>query len=453
MLFRMKERRKSIMQSEQLNLLQSSVSKPLAERMRPQSLDEFIGQDDVIGESSMIKKEIMNDQIPSMILWGPPGCGKTTLINIISMMTNTELYKLSAISAGVKEIKEILKIGANNQDLGVRTILFIDEIHRLNKSQQDVLLEDVEKGNIILIGATTENPSFEINRALLSRMRVVVFKPLTQEMICKILTKALNTDEKLVLTNVKFSNDSLMEIAAASGGDARSALNILEATVNHYSGDDFSNKKITPENIRKLFSDNVMVYDKKSDQHYQAISALHKSMRNSDPDAAVYWLARMLEAGEDPLYIARRLIRFASEDIGLACNNAIQIAVAVFQAVHFIGMPECAVNLTQAVIYFSLLPKSNSLYNAYEKAKEVAKNTSDIPVPLHLRNASTELMAELKYGEGYKYAHDYDNGITDMICLPEQLVDSIFYNPISAGDEKSFKEKLESIKNYKKGII
>ncbi len=440
------------MPNEQLSLFQSG-SKPLAERMRPQSLDEFIGQEDIVGEGSMIKKEIMNDQIPSMILWGPPGCGKTTLIHIISMITNTELYKLSAISAGVKEIKEILKIGADNHNLGVRTILFIDEIHRLNKSQQDVLLEDVEKGNIVLIGATTENPSFEINRALLSRTRVVVFKPLTQEMICRILTKALNTDEELASANVVFSNDSLMEIAAAAGGDVRSALNILEAAVNHYSGYDFSNKKIAPENIRKLFSDNVMVYDKKSDQHYQAISALHKSMRNSDPDAAVYWLARMLEAGEDPLFIARRLIRFASEDIGLACNNALQTAVAAFQAVHFIGMPECTVNLTQTVIYFSLLPKSNSVYNAYEKAKEVARNTSDIPVPLHLRNASTELMAELKYGEGYKYAHDYDDGITDMICLPEQLIGSIFYNPIPAGDEKSFKERLESIKNHKKRMI
>lgn len=425
---------------EQQSLFASN-SKPLAERMRPQTLNDFVGQEEIIGESSIIRKEILNDHISSMILWGPPGCGKTTLVHVISNITKCQLHKISAISAGVKEIKEILRIGARNNVEGIKTILFIDEIHRLNKSQQDVLLEDIENGNIILIGATTENPSFEINRALLSRTRVVVFKPLSVQDIYMLLKKALLNDEKLKKTNINFDEECLHIIA--SGGDARSALNILEAAVNYFK--DYK-KDITDKDIRELISSNMMVYDKKSDQHYQAISALHKSMRNSDPDAAIYWLARMLEAGEDPLFIARRLIRFASEDIGLACNQALQTAIAAFNAVHFIGMPECTVNLTQVVVYFSILPKSNSLYKAYEKAKDVAKKTSDIPVPMHLRNASTDLLKQLKYGEGYKYAHEYSEGITDMVCLPEELKNVEFYKPSVAGNEKSIKEKMEYIK-------
>lgn len=424
---------------------------PLAERMRPRTLEEFVGQETILGDGTILKKEIMTDNLPSMILWGPPGCGKTTLVNIIASRTSKELYQLSAISAGVKEIKEALRRGVDNRQKGIGTILFLDEIHRLNKAQQDVLLADVETGNVTLIGATTENPSFEINRALLSRTRVVVFKALSDEQILGLLQKALHCDKTLAETGAVFSDECLQEIVAASGGDARAALNILEAAAGYF-GSASEEAPISPEKIRRLFSGNAMVYDKKSDEHYQAISALHKSMRNSDPDAAVYWLARMLEAGEDPLYIARRLIRFASEDIGLAWGNALQTAVAVYQAVHFVGMPECTVNLTQAVIYFSLLPKSNSLYAAYQHAGRVARETSGIPVPLHLRNASTALMAQLKYGVGYQYAHDYPGGITNMVCMPEQLSDIVFYEPGMAGNEGKLREQLERIRERKRAM-
>ena len=434
--------------SEQLSLYNND-DRPLAERMRPKTLEDFFGQESVIGEGTLLRQDIMNDNLSSMILWGPPGCGKTTLAHIISETTHTELYNLSAISAGVKEIKEVLAIGARNHALKLRTILFIDEIHRLNKSQQDVLLADVENGNIILIGATTENPSFEINRALLSRVRVIVFKSLSSKQLLNLLYRALKTDEILKESALKLSDNCLNEIVNASGGDARIALNSLELVYNHFSNA-ADNILLTTKMIRDLLTSNVMVYDKKSDEHYQAISALHKSMRNSDPDAAVYWLARMLEAGEDPLFIARRLIRFASEDIGMACNNAFQIAVAAYQAVHFVGMPECTLSLTQTVIYFSILPKSNSIYKAYEQAKKVSLNTSNIPVPLHLRNASSELMNELHYGEGYQYAHDFDEGITNMLCMPEQLQNYTFYFPSTAGNEKKIKERLEYIKNKKR---
>ena len=434
--------------SEQLSLYNND-DRPLAERMRPKTLEDFFGQESVIGEGTLLRQDIMNDNLSSMILWGPPGCGKTTLAHIISETTHTELYNLSAISAGVKEIKEVLAIGARNHALKLRTILFIDEIHRLNKSQQDVLLADVENGNIILIGATTENPSFEINRALLSRVRVIVFKSLSSKQLLNLLYRALKTDEILKESALKLSDNCLNEIVNASGGDARIALNSLELVYNHFSNV-ADNILLTTKMIRDLLTSNVMVYDKKSDEHYQAISALHKSMRNSDPDAAVYWLARMLEAGEDPLFIARRLIRFASEDIGMACNNAFQIAVAAYQAVHFVGMPECTLSLTQTVIYFSILPKSNSIYKAYEQAKKVSLNTSNIPVPLHLRNASSELMNELHYGEGYQYAHDFDEGITNMLCMPEQLQNYTFYFPSTAGNEKKIKERLEYIKNKKR---
>lgn len=428
---------------EQINFLQNHSWKPLAERMRPETLDDFIGQDDIAGEESVLRMEIKNDRLSSMILWGPPGCGKTTLVHIISKMTNAELYRLSAVSDGVKEIKEVLKIGKNNFKMGVKTILFIDEIHRLNKSQQDVLLADVEAGTVILIGATTENPSFEINRALLSRTRIVVFHPLTQQDIIVLLKRAAAKDAKLSESKIRLTEEGISQIAFYSGGDARSALNNLEMVMQYYKGEE---NAITFENIKDVISKTAMVYDKNRDEHFQAISALHKSMRNSDPDAAVYWLARMLEAGEDPLYIARRLIRFASEDIGLACNNALQTAVAAYQAAHFLGMPECSVNLTQAVIYFSVLPKSNALYKAYELAKKQARQTSGIPVPLHLRNASTQLMADLGYGEGYQYAHDYKDGITGMKCLPEQLDGTVFYTPTDRGNEAGIKKHLSERK-------
>lgn len=434
---------------EQISFM-SEAERPLAERMRPTSLNDFIGQEEAVGERSILRREITGDFIPSIILWGPPGCGKTTLVHIIANMTQAELYKLSAISAGVKDMKEVLQIGKQNRIYGKKTILFIDEIHRLNKAQQDVLLADVERGNVVLVGATTENPSFEINKALLSRARVIVFHALTEQDILTLLKRAVERDQILSSLRVQADDDCLTLIASISGGDARSALSCLDSLVKFYRG---ANQpiRLTAENAKHLLSQRAILYDKNGDEHYNIISALHKSMRNSDPDAAVYWLARMLEAGEDPLFIARRLIRFASEDIGLANHAALQTAVAVYQAVHFIGMPECSVNLAQAVIYFSVLPKSNSLYTAYEAARQDALNTQGVPVPLHLRNASTELMEELGYGKGYQYAHDFVDAITDMECLPEQIRGRVYYSPKDSGNEKIIKERLERLKAQKIG--
>lgn len=434
---------------EQISFM-SEAERPLAERMRPTSLNDFIGQEEAVGERSILRREITGDFIPSIILWGPPGCGKTTLVHIIANMTQAELHKLSAISAGVKDMKEVLQIGKQNRIYGKKTILFIDEIHRLNKAQQDVLLADVERGNVVLVGATTENPSFEINKALLSRARVIVFHALTEQDILTLLKRAVERDQILSSLRVQADDDCLTLIASISGGDARSALSCLDSLVKFYRG---ANQpiRLTAENAKHLLSQRAILYDKNGDEHYNIISALHKSMRNSDPDAAVYWLARMLEAGEDPLFIARRLIRFASEDIGLANHAALQTAVAVYQAVHFIGMPECSVNLAQAVIYFSVLPKSNSLYTAYEAARQDALNTQGVPVPLHLRNASTELMEELGYGKGYQYAHDFVDAITDMECLPEQIRGRVYYSPKDSGNEKIIKERLERLKAQKIG--
>lgn len=429
---------------EQFSFLSQS-NRPLAERVRPTSLDEFIGQEEAVGKSSVLRREIAHDSLSSMILWGPPGCGKTTVVHIISNITQAELYKLSAISAGVKEIKEILQIGKRNHLSGLKTILFLDEIHRLNKAQQDVLLADVEQGNVVLIGATTENPSFEINKALLSRTRVVVFQALTNQNICTLLKHAIQKDQLLSSLNFQVDDECLSLIATISGGDARNALNCLDSLVQFYR-DAKQPFRLTAEDIKPLLTQRAAIYDKSGDEHYNIISALHKSMRNSDPDAAVYWLARMLEAGEDPLFIARRLIRFASEDIGLASNNALQTAVAAYNAVHFIGMPECSVNLAQAVIYLSVLPKSNSIYMAYEKAKKDARNTQELSVPLHLRNASTELMESLGFGMGYQYAHDYAETVTDMKCLPEQLQGQTYYFPKNIGHEQAIKERLDQIK-------
>lgn len=423
----------------------SEAERPLAERMRPASLNDFVGQEAAIGERSILRKEIANDFIPSMILWGPPGCGKTTFVHIISNVTQAELHKLSAVSDGVKEMKEVLRIGKRNRTYGKKTILFIDEIHRLNKGQQDVLLADVEQGNVVLIGATTENPSFEINSALLSRSRVIVFHALTDQAIQALLKRAIEQDPLLSSLQVRADEDCLALIASVSGGDARNALNCLESLVQFYRGAD-QPIRLSAKTVKHLLSQRALLYDKSGEEHYNIISALHKSMRNSDPDAAVYWLARMLEAGEDPLFIARRLIRFASEDIGLANNAALQTAVAVYNAVRFVGMPECSVNLVQAVIYFSVLPKSNSLYAAYEAAKRDALNTQGIPVPLHLRNAPTKLMEDLGYGEGYQYAHDFVDAITSMKCLPEQLQGKIYYSPKNAGNEKAIRERLVQIK-------
>mgnify|MGYP003374211020 CR=1 FL=1 len=426
--------------------------RPLAERMRPNSLEDFVGQESIIGVNSFLRKAIEKDEFSSLILWGPPGCGKTSLVYIISNKTQAELYKISAVTSGVKEIKEVLEKASRNRLNFQKTLLFIDEIHRLNKAQQDVLLPDVENGNIILIGATTENPSFEINKALLSRSYLVALKPLTEENIITILKKAIHTDYYLKKMNIYYTEESIRKMASYSGGDARNALNILELVVQYYPGEDSNNIQITEETLEHVVANQHFIYDKGGDEHYNIISALHKSMRNSDPDASVYWLARMLEAGEDPLFIARRLVRFASEDIGLADYKALSVATSVYQAVSYIGMPECTVNLTQAVVYLAVAPKSNALYEAYEKAKNDVEKTKGLQVPLHLRNASTDLMKKLNYGEGYQYAHDYAEYTTDMKCLPMELENVRYYIPRNSGGEVRVAERMKILENIKKQI-
>ncbi|MDE5539988.1 MAG: replication-associated recombination protein A, partial [Bacilli bacterium] len=371
--------------------------KPLAERMRPTCLDDFYGQEEIVGENSPIKRMIETDNISSMILWGPPGVGKTTIAKIIAKSTNSVFYELSATTTGVKEIKELTHSAKINRMNGKRTIVFVDEIHRFNKSQQDTFLPYVENGNIILIGATTENPSFEVNSALLSRTKVFTLSSLSCENLVKILKAAL----KKFYSDVTIDDDSLELIANINCGDARSTLNTLENIINISK-----KRKITKDDVLNYSNKKSFIYDKNGEEHYNLISALHKSMRNSDPNAALYYLARMLEAGENPLYIARRLIRFASEDIGLADPNALTQAINAYQASHFIGVPECSVNLAQAVVYLSVTAKSNSLYKAYEKVKVDAIKTNNLKVPLNLRNAVTKLDLEMHYGEGYIYAHD-----------------------------------------------
>lgn len=421
--------------------------KPLAEKMRPISLKDFFGQEEIVGDNSPIKKMIENDKITSMIFWGPPGCGKTTLAKILAKKTNSLFYELSAVTSGIKEIKEFIEIAKYNKSNGKKTIIFIDEIHRFNKSQQDAFLPHVENGNIILIGATTENPSFEINSALLSRSKVYVFKSLSKEVIIKILDRALK--ETLEYKNVSIDKECLNIISEISSGDARVALNTLENIINITPLKN-NKRQITEKTLERLLQSKMFLYDKNGEEHYNLISALHKSMRNSDVDAAIYYLARMLEAGENPLYIARRLIRFASEDIGLANPNALLQATSVYNACHYIGVPECSVNLTQAVVYLSLSPKSNSLYTAYTKASKDAIKTCNEKVPMHLRNAVTKLDEELGNGKGYKYAHEYKNKITNMQCLPNSLKTRKYYEPTSSGHEKNFQETLKKIEQLKK---
>ncbi len=414
------------------------INEPLAARMRPQSLDEFAGQTHLIAPGKILRKIIDSDNIPSMIFWGPPGVGKTTLAGIIARKTNAEFITFSAVTGGIKEIREVMKQADINRNFKTRTILFVDEIHRFNKAQQDAFLPFVERGSIILIGATTENPSFEINGALLSRCKVFVLKPLSPDDIAGLLRRGLT------ILNVTADDDIVRMIAEFANGDARSALSLLEmAAINSDGG------KITADVIEQCTSRKSLLYDKNGEEHYNLISALHKSMRNSDPDAAVYWLARMLEAGEDPLYIARRVVRFASEDVGLAEPSALNMAVSAYQACHFIGMPECSINLAQAVIHMSIVPKSNAVDVAYQSAKNDALHSMAEPVPLHLRNAPTKLMRELEYGKGYKYAHDYEERVTEMECLPENLRGHEYYHPSEMGSESHYKKRLESIKEWK----
>lgn len=414
--------------------------KPLAERMRPTSLDDFYGQEDIVGPNSPIRKMIENDTISSMIFWGPPGVGKTTLAKIIADKTKSSFHELSAVTSGVKDIKEIIEISKYNKTMGKKTILFVDEIHRFNKAQQDAFLPYVENGNIILIGATTENPSFEVNSALLSRSKVYVLKSLCEEDIIKILSRAMDK----VYPSIKIDSECYKLIASISSGDARNALNTLENLINT------TNKnKITKKDLESIIGKRTFLYDKNGEEHYNLISALHKSMRNSDPDAALYYLARMLESGENPLYVARRLVRFASEDIGLANPNALVQATSTYQAVTFLGMPECNVNLAQLVVYLSVSPKSNSLYVAYEKVKEDAIRTANVKVPLHLRNAVTKLDQSLGYGDGYEYAHDTKVGISKMSCMPKELNGKKYYIPTDRGNEKNIKTVLNNIEKYK----
>ena len=434
---------------EQPSLFAHEVSQPLAARLRPQTLDEYVGQTHLLGPGKVLRKLIENDNISSMIFWGPPGVGKTTLARIIANATKAKFIDFSAVTSGIKEIRTVMQEAEHNRQCGERTIVFVDEIHRFNKAQQDAFLPFVEKGSIILIGATTENPSFEVNGALLSRCKVFVLQALHTADLTTLLTRAIQDPRGFGLQTIYMAPELIEMIAIFANGDARSALSTLEMVI--LNGDTFgSTVTVTKETIEQCISKKSLLYDKNGEEHYNLISALHKSMRNSDPDAAVYWLARMLEAGEDPLYIARRVTRFASEDIGLADPRALEIAVAAYQACHFIGMPECSVHLTQAVVYMAMAPKSNALYIAYESAKRDALTQLSEPVPMVIRNAPTGLMKDLNYGKGYQYAHDAQDKLTNMQCLPDNLLDRVYYQPTEQGIEGRYKTRLEQIKAWKK---
>ncbi len=433
---------------QQLSFGGSGASQPLPARLRPRTIDEVVGQQHLLGEGMVLRRIIQQDMVSSMIFWGPPGVGKTTLAHVIANHTRATFIDFSAVTSGIKEIRGVMQQAEDNRRFGEKTIVFVDEIHRFNKAQQDAFLPFVERGSIVLIGATTENPSFEVNAALLSRCRVFVLQALSVEELVGLLKRALTDPRGFGGQQVDIAEEMLGAIATFANGDARTALGTLEMVVLNGRREG-GRVTVTEEILEQCVNRRSLLYDKNGEEHYNLISALHKSMRNSDPDAAVYWLARMLEAGEDPLYVARRLIRFASEDVGLADPRALELCVAAYQASHFIGMSECTVNLTQAVVYLSVAPKSNALYRAYESAKKDAMKMLAEPVPLVIRNAPTRLMKDLHYGEGYQYAHDTEEKLTDMQCLPDSLLGREYYTPTTQGVEGRVKERLEKIKAWK----
>jgi putative ATPase len=428
-------------------------STPLADRMRPLTLDEFVGQKHLVGKGKVLREIIENDRLNSIIFWGPPGSGKTTLVKIIASKTRSKFISFSAVTSGIKHIKEIMKIaGFNLNEHGTRTILFIDEIHRFNKAQQDAFLPFVEKGTIILIGATTENPSFEVNSALLSRTKTFVLDKLSEEDIKTLIKRVLADRERgLGNYNIKISDDTVDFIARFSDGDARIAYNILELAVSTYP--DKANRKtmeISTALVENVIQKKALLYDKNGEEHYNIISALHKSLRGSDPDAAVYWTVRMLESGEDPLYIIRRMVRFASEDVGLADPNALQVAISAKQSFEFIGPPEGYLAIIEAAVYLALAPKSNSLYTTYKKVRTDVEEYGSLPVPYHIRNAPTRLMKDIGYGRGYKYAHDYNGAVVNQNHLPDRLLSKRYYSPTNRGFEKELLERLKKISTMKK---
>lgn len=430
---------------QQGSIFEDQVNEPLASRLRPENLDQVFGQTHLLGPGKILRELITQDKVTSMILWGPPGVGKTTLAQVIAKQTKAGFISFSAVTSGIKEIKKIMQEAEANTVYGQKTIVFVDEIHRFNKAQQDAFLPFVENGSIVLIGATTENPSFEINSALLSRLKVFVLKQLTKEQLVELLDRACRVGFEKELTA---SKTLLEQIAIFSDGDARNALNTLEMLVDNGNVSQDGTLELSDDLLSQVLGEKTLKYDKNGEDHYDLISALHKSMRNSDVDAAIYWLNRMLAGGEDPLYIARRLLRFASEDIGLADNNALNLVVNVFQTCQFIGMPECNVHLTQAVIYLSLAPKSNAVYKATTRVAKDVKQTLNEPVPLQIRNGTTKLMKELGYGKGYELAHFAKDKLTTMQTMPDNLVGHTYYLPTEQGNEIRFKQRLEQIKAW-----
>jgi len=426
---------------------ESLADRPLAERMRPRTIEEFVGQDALLGPGKPLRTQIERDEIGSMILWGPPGCGKTTLARLIARLTRSEFIAFSAVLAGIGEIKRVMADAERAFRTGRRTIVFVDEVHRFNKAQQDAFLPYVESGSIVLIGATTENPSFEVIAPLLSRTKVYVLAALTDAEIVALLRRALVDVDRGLGGEPADAPDSVLErIAAFSGGDARAAYNTLEAAVRAAAPDTSGKKLLSDELLADILQRKILLYDKAGEEHYNIISALHKSVRNSDADAALYWLARMLEAGEDPMYIARRLVRMASEDIGLAEPGALAVTIAAMQALDFLGMPEGNLALAQAAVYLSLAPKSNAVYTGYGAAAADIATTRTEPVPLHLRNAVTGLMKNIGYGNDYQYAHDQDDAVTDMTCLPESLSGRRYYQPTDRGFEQRLRQRMEEIR-------